>query len=437
MSAKKNEALRLLASALGQTAGPALLLDAELRIMAGTPGVEELMGGALPLGVRAPQIICGESTKRPIAEALVRGESASVEISRPYQDGERIILVRTLPLKEEGVVKGHLLLLTPLGEAVSGVTESHGILTASETMRSLLRKVKKVAMSDASILVRGETGSGKELIARAVHELSERRNKPFAAINCAALPAQLIESELFGHEKGAFTGAIRETLGTFRRADGGTLFLDEVAELPLEIQAKLLRVTQDKTVIPVGSSQPISVDVRLVSATHRSLRKEVSEGRFRADLMYRLRVIPLFLPSLRERPLDIEPLAQKFIDRLNEKSTNRSIERIAPGALKTLRHHAWPGNVRELQNVIEYAFLLGDGPVLNEGDLPAEIRTVDQKPIEESLPNDPALSKDAQRIVHALERAGGNRNRAAGSLGISRSTLWRKMREFNLESSDS
>jgi len=433
MSAKARATLEILTAALEQTAGPALLLDADLRIVGGTSGVEALMGGALPLGTRAPQVLCGQSDQRPVAEALARGESATADIHRPSEDGEQIIQIRTVPLKSNGVILGHLLLLTSLGGAVRGVTESHGIITASDSMRKLIRQVEKVAPSDASILVRGETGAGKELIARAIHDSSPRKNKPFAAINCAALPPQLIESVLFGHEKGAFTGAVKDTVGTFREADGGTLFLDEVAELPLEVQAKLLRVTQDKAVIPVGASQAIPVDVRLVSATHRALRQEVAEGRFRADLMFRLRVIPLFLPPLRERPLDIEPLVDRFIIRLNEKNASRKIERVSPGALEVLQKHQWPGNVRELQNVLEYALLLGEGPVLSEGDLPPEVRN-------EQFAHDPQedhqqslLPKEAARVVRALERAGGNRNRAAASLGISRSTLWRKMREYEIE----
>jgi transcriptional regulator with PAS, ATPase and Fis domain len=371
-----------------------------------------------------------------VAEALARGESASAEISRPTLDGELIISVRTAPLRQNGRLHGHLLMLTPLGKASSGLTQSHGLLTKSEAMRSLLRIAEKVAASDASVLVRGETGAGKELVARAIHRMSPRRDKPFAAINCAALPPQLIESELFGHVRGAFTGAVRDSEGTFRHAEGGTIFLDEVAELPLEVQAKLLRVTQERTVLPVGGTKPIPVNVRLISATHRSLRTEVKAGRFRADLMYRLRVVPLFLPSLRQRPEDIEALATHFLGRLNETSTSRQVARIAPGALDALLHHSWPGNVRELHNAVEYAFLLGDGPVLSEGDLPPELRE-NFTEFESRVPvPDGQLPPKAQKIARALERAGGNRSRAAASLGISRSTLWRRMKEHHLHEQD-
>jgi transcriptional regulator with PAS, ATPase and Fis domain len=425
---QKGRLSRLFGLGLQKVAGPCLLLDAELRIVGGTPDVAELLGGQLPLGARAPAVLCGENEKRPLAEALARGESVTAEIARLTPRGEHMVSVRSVPLKEGAGTQGHLLLLAPLGPVHDGVTEVAGIVTASESMRSLIRKIRKVAPSEASVLVRGETGSGKELVARALHEMSPRREKPFVAINCAALPADLLESELFGHERGAFTGAVRDNLGHFRQANGGTIFLDEVAELPLAMQAKLLRVTQERTVLPVGSTTPVPVDVRLVSATHRSLREAVQEGKFRADLMFRLRVIPLFLPPLRERPDDVELLARRFVASLNDSSSGRKVESISDGALAALRQHSWPGNVRELQNVLEYAFLLGEGPVLSEAELPDEVKGSGSPA--EAIPhgNLSALSPEARRIHRALERAGGHRGRAAESLGISRATLWRKMK---------
>lgn len=421
----------LLCLALREVSGPALVLSNDLKIVAGTTGVEELLGFEVPVGKRATQVLCGQSERRPLAEALSRGEAISTEITRPTAGGERVLSARSVPLHEGEHLRGHLLLLAPLGASHHGVTESHGILTASESIRALLRKMEKVAPSNASILVRGETGAGKELVARALHQMSPRRTKAFAAINCAALPAQLLESELFGHVRGAFTGAIRESLGHFRTADGGTLFLDEVAELPLEVQAKLLRVTQEGSVLPVGATTPVPVDVRLISATHRSLRQAVAEGKFRADLMFRLRVIPLFLPPLRQRPEDIEPLVNKFIGALNASSTERNVERVSERTLSTLRRHSWPGNVRELQNVLHYAFLLGEGPVLSEGELPDEIRSPDR---DDGPPPShfSGLPPEARRIARALERAAGSRAQAAQILGISRSTLWRKMKHFSL-----
>jgi transcriptional regulator with PAS, ATPase and Fis domain len=286
-------------------------------------------------------------------------------------------------------------------------------------------------------LVRGETGTGKELVAQAIHRLSDRKDGPLRVINCAALPANLLESELFGHLKGAFTGALRDTPGHVQLADHGTLFLDEVAELPLELQAKLLRMLETRTVIPVGGRDPIAVDVRVISATHRALRQEVEAGRFRADLMYRLRVIPVFLPPLRARPGDIEVLTQRFVDEQNARGKRR-VDTVAPAALAALEHHDWPGNVRELRNTLEYAFAIGEGPELVAADLPPELVEpgLDAEPMRASAEVRPTptseAAPEARRIAAALTRTAGNRDQAAKLLGLSRVTLWRRMRQHGL-----
>jgi transcriptional regulator with PAS, ATPase and Fis domain len=307
--------------------------------------------------------------------------------------------------------------------------------TADPGMKRTFRILERVADSDAPVLVRGETGAGKELVANAVHALSGQRNGPFRAINCAALPPNLLESELFGHARGAFTGAVKDVPGHVQLAQHGTLFLDEVAELPLELQAKLLRVIETKTVLPVGGRQPIPTDVRFVSATHRSLRKEVEAGRFRADLMYRLRVLPVFLPPLRARPGDVLLLTRRFIDERNARGKRR-IERIAPATESVLRAHDWPGNVRELKNVIEYAFAMGDGPVLEPGDLPPELAdpevSADAPEIAEPGNSAGRDQGEGARIRRAIERSAGSRDRAAQILGISRVTLWRRMKALGI-----
>jgi transcriptional regulator with PAS, ATPase and Fis domain len=314
----------------------------------------------------------------------------------------------------------------------------HGMWTQSPNMREVFRVVERVAADDVTVLVRGETGTGKELVAQALHALSSRSLGPLRAINCAALPANLLESELFGHVKGAFTGALRDTPGHVQLAHKGTLFLDEVAELPLELQAKLLRVIETHTVIPVGGREPIPVDVRVVSATHRALRQEVEAGRFRADLMYRLRVIPIFIPALRARPGDIELIATKLLSEMSPQR-RRKVERISGPAMALLRQHPFPGNVRELRNVLAYAYAMGDGPVIVPSDLPAELHgaQVDPElvaqPVVPMAPQSvPAQSAEALRIKAVLERAGGNRHRAAQVLGVSRVTLWRRMRDLGL-----
>lgn len=288
-------------------------------------------------------------------------------------------------------------------------------------MQALLASVQKVARRDTTVLVRGETGAGKELIARAIHDASARSNGPFLAINCAALPEALLESQLFGHVRGAFTGAHRDHQGLFRAAEGGTLFLDEVAELPLLMQAKLLRVLEEGSVFPVGATHPYPIDVRIVAATNRSLREEVSAGRFRADLMYRIRVVPLFLPSLRERKSDVPLLAERFLKALSEGERRT----FSPAAMQHLLSYAWPGNVRELQNVIEYAITMGEGATIEPEHLPPEVRGI--------LPSFLRLDSGAdERLRRALEENDWHREKTAEALGISRATLWRRMREAGL-----
>lgn len=305
----------------------------------------------------------------------------------------------------------------------------HGLVAASPEMRELFDVIRRVARTDMSLLIRGETGTGKELVARAVHELSPRASKPYRAVNCATLTGDLLASELFGHVRGAFTGAIRDRKGLFALANKGTLFLDEVAETPLEIQPRLLRVLQSGEFVPVGATDPERADVRVVAASHRALRREVREGRFRADLMYRIRVRPLFIPPLRERKGDVDALTWTFIEHFN--GQYRTITGIDEHAMAALRSYAWPGNVRELRNVIEGAFAFGEGPVLTLDELTPELRG-EQPP--EDLPALEGTWSERERaaILDALARHGGRKGDAAEDLGMSRTTLWRKMKEHGL-----
>ncbi|MCK6547230.1 sigma 54-interacting transcriptional regulator [Myxococcota bacterium] len=424
----------LVEDALGASAGAVLLLDEDLKIVAASAAVEALLGVDVPLGTSAPALLCGDAPKRPIADALVEGRP--VQATLPRRAGARTLKVRSIPLTRGKRGSGALVLLDDAGEPEGeGPVWFHGMWTNDARMKEMFRIVERVAKDDVTVLVRGETGTGKELVATAIHKLSDRRKGPFRAINCAALPANLLESELFGHARGAFTGALRDTPGHVELADKGTLFLDEVAELPLELQAKLLRVLETHSVIPVGAREPIPVDVRVVSATHRALRKEVEAGRFRADLMYRIRVIPIFIPALRERRGDVRLIAEKLLASMNETS-RRHIDRISPAAIAALERHTWPGNVRELRNALSYAYAMGDGPILQPSDLPPELvephlADAERDGTRPSL--DPTVEPEARELLDALDRARGSRQRAAELLGISRVTLWRRMRQLGLD----
>jgi len=302
-------------------------------------------------------------------------------------------------------------------------------------MRTLLHRVGSVADTDASVLLRGETGTGKEVVARLIHAMSTRARGPFVALNMAAIPENLAESQLFGHEKGAYTGADRARVGKFVAAEGGTLFFDEVGELPLPLQAKLLRVLQDREITPVGGNQARAIDVRLIAATHRNLEEMVEEGTFREDLFYRLDVVPLEIPSLRERQEDIAVLADHFRLVVNARE-GRTVPPFSPEGVERLEAHAWPGNVRELEHLVERLVVVVGDREVRLSDLPTHMRLglVD---LEQGIPQLPPHGVDLRLFLTQLEdrfisqallRAEGNKNRAAELLGINRTTLVEKLR---------
>jgi formate hydrogenlyase transcriptional activator len=294
-----------------------------------------------------------------------------------------------------------------------------------------LRQVGLVAPADCAVLLQGETGTGKELFARAVHEQSPRRTGPFVKVNCAAIPAGLLESELFGHDRGAYTGAVTQTTGRFQMADKGTLFLDEIGDLPLELQPKLLRVLQESEFERLGSARTIRVDVRVVAATHQDLDRMVGERRFRADLFYRLNVFPIGLPSLRERPDDIPTLVRHFVDGFAQRM-NKRIDVIPEEMLRLLQRHDWPGNIRELQNFIERAVLMTSGPVLSVS-MPDVRRVMPNQRTSETVRTLAELERTT--IAEALRRTnwviGGN-DGAAAQLGLPRTTLIARMKRLGL-----
>jgi DNA-binding NtrC family response regulator len=305
-------------------------------------------------------------------------------------------------------------------------------------LAEIRRVIERVAPTPATVLITGESGTGKEVVARSLHLRSERRAQPFVKINCAAIPEGLVESELFGYERGAFTGAGARKPGRFELADGGTLFLDEIGELPLASQPKLLRALQEGRFYRVGGTQTVEVDVRLVAATNRDLRAEVRAGRFREDLFYRLHVVPIALPPLRERCADIPALAQLFLERANRRLGRRAA-RLSSAAVQALQAHPWPGNLRELENAIERALLLSDGEVVELRDLPfsqLHVEEVQAAPAREPLRErvrQAARQIERDAILEALRQTGGNVTRAAEQLGLSRRGLQLKMKELDLE----
>jgi len=312
-----------------------------------------------------------------------------------------------------------------------GAPDPGGMIGSSRELRDVLHSVRMVARTDSTVLIQGETGTGKELLAKAIHEESLRDRGPFVKVNCAALPAGLLESELFGHERGAFTGAFNQTTGRFQQAHNGTLFLDEIGDLPLELQPKLLRALQEKEFERLGSARTIHVDVRVVAATNQNLPRMVRERQFRADLFYRLNVFPIVLPPLRERRTDIPALVEHFVDKFADRM-GRRISRIPEEIFQILSDHDWPGNIRELQNLIERAVIMSSGPELR---LPA----IDGGPPvpQHYMADRRQTLKDAERehILKVLDEAGGvvgGNHGAASRLGLPRTSLIYRMRKLGI-----
>jgi two-component system response regulator AtoC len=319
------------------------------------------------------------------------------------------------------------------------IPQMAGMVGASRCMREVFHTIEKIAQHKASVMISGESGTGKELVARAIHDLGPRRNKNFVAVNCGAIPGNLLESELFGHRRGAFTDAVRDKPGLFEIADGGTLFLDEIGELPLNLQVKLLRAIQEEEIRRIGDTSTIKVNVRLIAATLRDLSRDVAAGRFREDLFYRLNVVPVCLPPLRERRDDIPYLVEHFV-RKHAGKHNDEITGVSEEAMALLRDHSWPGNIRELENTIERAMVLCDAPLMG-GHLFADKigQTIRAPSAPAPDPNPRGLSiKKATRAVEvelirkALEVTGGNRPNAAKLLDISYRNLLYKIKEYGI-----
>jgi DNA-binding NtrC family response regulator len=411
--------------------------------MPGRP-VEEVLGPELfgPSGTLRQALVAGE--KREGWRAFLHTPAGAT----------RLLSVTAAKLRHDdhGVCDpdaSYLIVIRPADEeavAATGPIAGFGVIARSQAMARVFRLIETLQHSEATVLVTGESGTGKEVTARMIHAHSPRRNGPFVAVNAAALPGELLETELFGHVKGSFTGATKDRVGRFEAASDGTLFLDEVGDLPLHLQVKLLRVLQDHTFERVGDNETRRTNARIIAATHRDLRRAVAEGNFREDLYYRLRVFPIEIPPLRERREDIEPIARLLLSRVGAR-TGRALH-FSPDALRVLLSHDWPGNVRELENALEFAATVCQGQTLQPEDLPPEVlgtasprasgdpaaspRAAHRPPADPPLGSeaDPARGDAALRA--ALEAHRWSRVDTARALGVSRSTLWRRMRAVGL-----
>lgn len=368
-----------------------------------------------------------------------RGEVIKKRCSIMKKDGTCLAVLKnaTLLKDEEGNTLGAVETLTDLSEVeklmrqVSQLSQQleseagfQGIVGKSPAMRRVYEIVERAAQSDAPVILFGESGTGKELVARAVHELGRRKNGPFVQLNCAALNEALLESELFGHIKGAFTGAYRHRIGRFEAADGGDLFLDEIADIPTSTQVKLLRVLETKQFERVGDHRPVSVDVRIITATNKDLLNLVNQKGFREDLFFRINVIPIHLPPLRARLEDIPLLVNTFVSDLRAK-TGKPITGLTQEAMELFMAYGWPGNVRELKSALEYAFVIGEQGSVEPSHLPYQIV---------SLRNGPeGNSSEKTALIEALRRANGNQSQAARMLGINRVTVWNRMRKYRID----
>ena len=354
-------------------------------------------------------------------EAMKRG--AYNYITKPFEPQELLIQI------ERALEKRHL---TSKIKTLEGLLHAKydfaNIVTRSQCMQKVLDMVSTIGRTDSTVYIHGESGTGKELVARAIHLASSRKEKAFIAINCAAIPESLLESELFGHEKGAFTGAVKSTKGLFTQAHEGTIFLDEIGDMPVSIQAKLLRVLEERRFFPIGGEKPIEVDMRIIVATNKDLEELIHQGLFRHDLYYRIHVIPIHLPPLRDRKEDIPPLVEHFLKKFNDQM-KKNIKRLTPKAMRKLIQHGWPGNIRELENTMECAAAITQEDTINE-DLILTTKTVrhsQQRPLKEAKEE---FERDY--LTQILEKAGGNISEAAKLAGKYRADLYELLKKHNL-----
>jgi two-component system, NtrC family, response regulator AtoC len=419
-------------AALASSRFDLILMDVRLPGMNGLDAVNEIQ----KVDHRTPIIIMtAHGTRDTALEAVRRG--AYDYFTKPFSLDEMEIIVRRALEKKRMVGE-----LEQLRHQLAAASRRGRIVGTSRALEEILRLIDRVGPTDSTVLILGESGTGKELIAEAIHENSNRRSKPFVKLNCAAIPENLLESELFGHEKGAFTGAISRKPGKFETADGGTLLLDEIGDMTLSTQAKILRALQEREFQRVGGTQTIKVDVRIIASTNKDLEREVKEGTFRDDLYFRLNVVTLQVPPLRDRREEIPELADHFLAETNTR-LNRGITRLAPDALAALMEYGWPGNIRELRNMIERAVVINDGDVLALSSFPPPIRPVEPPPGAggtarwETMQNLTLDEKVAQLerafVMDALARAGGVQAAAARLLGVTERSVWHLVKKHRIE----
>lgn len=401
-----------------------ILLDQQMPVMTGMEALEKIQA------IRPNQVVLLITAFGTISLAVDAVKKGAYDfIEKPFDNDDLLLKVKRA--MEHSHLKGEIRQLKKrLGEGERPIIGSEGGL------RTVMEQVNRVAMTEATVFIQGESGTGKELIARAVHVRSKRSEQPFVAINCGAIPLSLIENELFGHEKGAFTDAKEAQPGIFEQAEGGTLFLDEIGELPMDAQVKLLRVLEERKVTRIGGTRLIPVNVRIVAATNRHLEDEVKQGKFRLDLLYRLNVFTLELPPLRERKEDIPLLTDFFIRKHNE-ALNLSVKSITPAAMDKLCAYDWPGNIRDLENAIQSAMILCLDGVIDVPQLPVRIKGYEQTDVSITLGDNNDIREvnaqvERELIQETLKKFGGNRTLTAEALNISRKTLFNKMKKYGI-----
>ncbi len=432
-----------------------MVLDPAGNILAVNPAAEKLTGYSAEelVGNNCRTLNCtgcdvfGKGPGKDWCKLFVSGEVKAKKclISDKQRRAVHVVKNASVLKDSEGNILGAVETFTDISQIVRQEQEiatlrkschleegHHGLLGESPPMQYLFELIENVSQTDAPVLIHGQSGTGKELVARAIHEESPRNKNPFIKVNCAALNENLLESELFGHEKGAYTGADRTRIGRFEAAHEGTIFLDEIGDIPLSTQVKLLRVLEEKEIERVGDHKPIPVDVRIISATNKDLDAMIGEGLFREDLFFRINVFPLNCPSLAERLEDIPPIVQNFIDQNRSKGA-KEIMGLSPEAMQALLAYTWPGNVRELRNAIEYAFVLCSGDWIGKEHLPPKIAAVSKRQFANHAMGSTSWEEERTNLIQALRRVAGNQSEAARILGVSRVTIWKRIKKYGID----